>query len=32
MTKAELITGAELLRSFTDVLYLTNQGQMLPEV
>ena len=32
MEKAELLSTIELPKSFTDVLYLTNQGQMLPEV
>ena len=32
MTRVESPDGVEMLRSFTDVLYLTNQGQMPPEI
>jgi len=32
MVKAELINGIEVLKNFTDVLYLTNKGQMSAEI
>lgn len=32
MEKAELLTALELPKSFTDVLYMTNQGQMPTEI
>ncbi len=32
MEKTELLSAIELPQNFTDVLYLTNQGQMPPEI